>query len=405
MKVILLIALFQIVYPAYADDSMSIPENPKGIFSHIKTNMTGFITQQVVKTTSNNVAGNSSKLSFDKREIGIQNFCAVNQYLDFRGMAVYSKYGNRYSNAPHIEFGLADLHLNDDVYDYSVGARLGRVRLTMGLYNDTRINPGLRDLDFAPQALYRDQWQNTATSGDGVQLYASKKYDNCTINVEVSRVIPRIDTQDDAVNVMFSTPNNFGIFENNTVTSFHASLNANSIGTIFKYDRIGLKYQYTPSSISFIPAGNLNTTIEYFSIRKYFNYIDLTGEYLQVTRNAGLWDVILNNTNYGSPRAFNFSARLKLPRTTISAGYNVWFTDISNRSGDQHASLTGVSAPRYYSKDLNIGIKYVINNNWIIKAEAHRMQGTNTLSIIENPNMNALTPNWNLYSSSITYMF
>jgi hypothetical protein len=41
----------------------------------------------------------------------------------------------------------------------------------------------------------------------------------------------------------------------------------------------------------------------------------------------------------------------------------------------------------------------------MFKTEYHIMQGTNILSAVENPAINAAVPKWNMFSASVTYKF
>jgi hypothetical protein len=140
-------------------------------------------------------------------------------------MAAYEDYGNRYGKSPHIEYALIDGHINDE--DFRYGFRAGRVRLTMGMFNDKRTNPGLRELDFPPQALYREQLKHTALSGDGIQLYAGKMFNMVSFDAEVSHIKADMYPQEDAVNTLFNVPLGSGKFSDGQVKSKQYRSSAN----------------------------------------------------------------------------------------------------------------------------------------------------------------------------------
>lgn len=368
-----------------------------------------FISQGIVSTSSNNVAGSGKGISFEKREIGGIASYQVNENVDFRGMAVVEKYGERYKDNLHVEYALLDLHTYIPSQIATVGMRVGRVKNTMGLFNDKRTNPFLRETDFPPQSLYRDQLKHSAVSGDGVQLYVNKVFGESILDLEVSKFKAELYPQDDAVNVLLNIPMGSGQFSKSDVTSFHATYKLPEYGLILKYDRLLLDFDYQANASSpvslIVPSGNMKTRIEYLSARKYFEKFDVTGEMVKVTRSGELWNNVLDGMGYGDPYAFNLVLRYRKDNWTFITGYNVWFTDINDRDGSKHEQNTGISRHRYYQKDLNFAVKYKFNDNWVGKVEYHKMQGTNVLSIVENPHMNQLNPNWNLISASITYRF
>ena len=400
MKKLTLILLVAVPALALADGEVQYDKSLQAEF---------FISQGIVSTSSNNVAGSGKGISFDKREIGGIMSYQLSDNIDFRGMATIEDYGNRYKDNLHVEYALVDLHHDLPAYTTTVGMRAGRVKNTMGLFNDKRTNPFLRETDFPPQSLYRDQLKHSAVSGDGLQLYMTKVFNSSALDLEVSKFKAELYPQDDAVNVLLNIPMGSGEFSKSDVTSFHATYKIPEYGVILKYDRLMLDFDYNANQSSpvsaIVPSGNMKTRIEYLSARKYFDKFDITGEVVKVTRSGELWNKILDGMNYGDPYAFNLVLRYRQDNWTFIAGYNVWFTDINDRDGSKHEQNTGISRHRYYQQDLNFGIRYKFNENWLAKFEYHKMRGTNVLSIVENPHMNQMNPRWDLISASLTYRF
>jgi hypothetical protein len=378
----------------------------------------GYISQSWVKTSANNVGGNSSSKwgSLDKREIGMLASYSVNDNLDVRGMASYERYGEQIDRFK-VNYALADLHDSSETGRVTYGARVGRIKLGMGTMNDTRENPVLRDLDFAPQGLYRDQFRDMATMGDGAQLYVSHAFDNGKLfTVEYGQVRPIIssDDQDDVVNVLFNIPQNSGKIDNSDskIKTLSLQYAVPASGWIFRYDRVSMDYSYVanPASIysRFVPSGQMETTVNYYSARKYFmNGVDITGEVIKVDRRKPLWDKVLEGRGYGDPYAFSVLVRYKPDeRWTLYGNYNAWYTDINDRSGEKHGSIPGnAPASRYRYQDFNVGFKYNSRDHWIYRMSFHAIRGTNTLSLDDNPSMISQKDRYNMVTASITYAF
>jgi hypothetical protein len=354
--------------------------------------------------------------SLDKREIGMLASYQATSYLDFRGMISNEKYGNQIDHVK-LNYALADLHRVTDAGNTSYNLRVGRVKLSMGTLNDTRDNPAVRDMDFAPQGLYRDQFREMATAGDGIQVAAAHTFQNgSTLSSEVSRVRPLIvdGDQNDTVNVLLNIPQNSGKVNNNqsNIQAFSLQYTIPAAGVVLRYDKVAMNFRYEANPAlfysRFVSSGELNTIVNYYSVRKYFmNGVDVTGEMIKVDREGELWNKVLEGRNYGAPYAFSLLLRYKpCPKWTYYTNYNVWYTDITDRSGERHASIPGnPPAARYRYKDFNFGFKYSTGNGWIYKMSFHNIRGTNTLSLDDNPDMEAMVDHYRMVTASVTYVF
>jgi hypothetical protein len=374
----------------------------------------GFISQTWVRTTDNRIDGPSNKIhgSFDRHEIGFLGSYSVNEYIDFRGMVMYDGSNQDQQIVRH---ALADFHGGSKNSEANVGIRIGRVKLSMGSMNDTRDNPILRSMDYAPQALYRDQFRTMVNSGDGIQPYTQYLFsDGTMLDLEASFIRPIIteSQQDDVVNVLLNVPAKTGRFNVNesAIQSFGAKLTFPHYGAIVRYDRVTMDYMYVgnPTSVysHFIPSGGMKTTFNYLSLQKYFDHFDITLEGIMAERSGLVWDTVLKDTGYGDPYGMSFLWRYHVNNAlSIHTNYNVWYTDSKNRDGTKHASKPGnAPAERYFQRDLNVGFKYV-DGSWVFKGSYHRIHGTNTLSIIEGIPMEQMRAPYSMITTSISYAF
>lgn len=411
MKKILILLAVLLFFAEARSEEIDLPEGQS--FNYI-----GFLSQSWVKTTGNSIAGESSRGggSFAKQEAGLLSSYNINDNLDIRGMVSYEKYGNQIDRTK-LNYLLADFHTSGGDGNSSVGFRLGRIRLGMGSMNDTRDNPVVRDMDFAPQGLYRDQFREMATMGDGIQLYAGRVFGNGNMaSAEYSIVRPVIHRadQDDVVNVLFNTPKSTGAIINSDsrIVTTGVKLALPASGVTVQYDRVEMQYTFegNPSSpyAAEIPTGRYNTVVNYYSAKKYYmNGVDVTGEVVHVQRRGRLWEKVIGGKGYGDPYAFSVLLRYKPDeKMTYFVNYNVWFTDILDKGGVYHSSMPGNPPPdRYFYRDFNVGVKYVQGKNIIYRASVHRIKGTNTLSLDDNPSMADMKGRYNMITASVTYAF
>ena len=374
----------------------------------------GFVSQTWIRTSDNRVDGPSDKAhgSFDRHEIGFLASYNLNEHVDFRGMIMHD--GSN-PDQQMVRYALADFHGGSESGETDFGVRVGRVKLSMGSMNDTRDNPILRSMGYAPQALYRDQFRTMANAGDGVQPYIQYSFNNGTVlDFEASFIRPIIaeSQQDDVVNVLLNVPAKTGRFDigDSTIQSFGAKLTFPHHGAIVRYDRVTMDYKYVsnPSSFysRFIPSGDMKTTVNYLSLQKYFDRFDVTVEGVMVERRGLVWDTVLRDTGYGDPYGMSLLWRYHVSNAlTVHANYNVWCTDIKNRDGTKHASKSGnAPAERYFQRDFNVGFKYV-EGPWVFKGSYHRIHGTNTLSITEGIPMEQMRSPYSMITTSISYAF
>ncbi len=362
-------------------------------------------SQSFIKTSSNSVSGNSTQGSFDRREIGVLASYELSPSVDLRGLVISDKYGLRTDGTPFVGVALADVHHSN--FDYTAGVRIGRSKIDYGFYNTVRLNPSLRDTDFAPQGIYRDQFMYMASFGDGIQAYYKRRVFGYEVSVEAGIARPNLTPMEDTVNVFLNLPPSVGTFDTSSSRVFSTNLIVSDFdnGIVARYDRLDLRYPFKSVSPA-LPSGDLHSILHYAGVRKYFDGFDLTGEALYVQRTGSYWDSLIGDYNFGPPITVGVSARFNVgPNTTVTVGENAWYTNWSSKDGtDNHKYNPYAPKERYYSDDKNIGIKHVVNH-WTAKLEYHKIKGTNTLSIVENADMNKMVADYTLISTSLTYKF
>jgi len=70
-----------------------------------------------------------------------------------------------------------------------------------------------------------------------------------------------------------------------------------------------------------------------------------------------------------------------------------------------YSALTGRPKHAAYIKDTMIGLRWMPSNQWMVRAEYHRVDGTSALSHANNPNANTSNKNWDLFALQLSYRF
>jgi len=127
-------------------------------FADGRIQLHGFLSQGYLDSKDNNFLGETENGSFDFREIGLNINAQLTDKFRLGGQAFYSQLPFNSSGKIKADWLLAEYHFADPL-----GARLGKVKMPMGLYNMERDSDFLRPLIFLPQSIYdetrRDSWQ------------------------------------------------------------------------------------------------------------------------------------------------------------------------------------------------------------------------------------------------------
>src|SRR5687768_4944330 len=132
----------------------------------------GFASQAWLKSTGNNVFGNSSSDSgsFDFRELGLNASMRPLPRLQFSVQGLSRWAGNGSPGNIRLDYGFVDYTFFAEEGN-QLGIRLGRMKNPLGFYNDTRDVPFTRPSILLPQSIYFDRTRKLAIAADGAHLY------------------------------------------------------------------------------------------------------------------------------------------------------------------------------------------------------------------------------------------
>lgn len=357
----------------------------------------GFASQSYLYTTGNNFFGHSTNTgSLDFTEMGINGSWRPLSQLQASMQVVYRRAGKTDDSGVRIDFGFLDYSFISDA-DKVLGIRLGRVVNPYGLYNDTRDMPFTRPSMLLPQSIYFDVNRNFALSGDGIQVYGEHHNSFGDFTLQANGVYPR--TNDPSFNTNFSS------IAPGTLSGEPSWI-------------VRLMYEWGAGRVRLgVTAAGLNTKYELDSVRVEplnftFSPIVFSAQY-----NAENWSLtseyaIRNKefTGLGRPNttitgeSYYFQGSYRFIRSLEGfVRYDVQYEDNSDRSGQEYAARTGIPAHTQFAKDFTTGLRWDVNDWFMLRAEYHHINGTGWISYLENKR--ETSQHWDLFGLSANVRF
>ena len=390
-------------------------------FQH--TSIQGFISQTVISTTDNNFLGSTDdRLSFDFWEAGVLVNTKVFDKLSFSSQLLGREVSAATGIQARIDFAFFSYPFIQGI-DYTVGARLGRIRSSFGFYNETRDIPHTRTGVIMPQSLYYDMTRNSFYSADGVEFFAHRDIGENRLSFQVFFSKP-VEEDEESKNAPNLNPDEF-----DGDKSFLAKI---TYGSEFNGFRVGFTY--------FKPEYDVAVTLKDFpfdtgALGLSLGAVDLTldGDSSTFYSENMVTSIEYNQLNWSltaeySRHKFNTDINVNVATIQFPTGVPGQFTDFGNfltpselksaqnktnsilnnnfyeeafyLQGLYHVNDQWDAYLRYdYSqphvkghvdltskwKDINIGSTYRPDENWLVRAELHYIEGANRLFSRDNP--------------------
>jgi len=382
--------------PSAADDPT--PAYPlKGLIDTVQVH--GFASQAFTYTSANNFQGDTSDGGdFNLTEVGLNGSVRPFANLHIAGQVLYRRAGKGEENQLHLDYGLADW--SGTLENGRYGLRVGRVKNPIGLYNETRDVAFTRPSILLPQSIYFDRVRNLELASDGAQVYLEHALGPGEIILQAGAGKPQTD---DSVTKVFLGENAAGDFDGSILLA----------RGVYEQDggrlRLGVssaivKMDYDPKATeAYLGDGRVNLNFWVFSAQYNAEDWSITAEYL--------WEPV-NFRKFNSPLPdFNVTGGYLQGTYRFVPGwegflrYDVSYTDSRSKSGNRLAKLSGQEPYNFFTKDLGAGLRWDINRHVMIRAEYHRMKGTNWLTVEDNIPSSDNRKNWDLFSIQASIRF
>ncbi|WP_295430563.1 hypothetical protein [uncultured Thiodictyon sp.] len=366
----------------------------------------GFAAQAAIGTSDNRWFARYDGVSFDFTEVGLNASLRPRPWLLLAGQVLARRAGEMYDGTPAIDFALADVSLLSSPRQRA-GLRLGRIKNPLGIYNETRDVPFTHPGIFLPQVVYFDKVRNLVLSTDGAMFYGETDAGLGTLSLNLQGGRAVIDTNVEWAYLGADFPGNLepdgnswlaGIWFNSRLERLR--LGVSGVSTALRFD---------PSRHAGFTLGPGTTDILYLILSAQYSAETwtLTSEYAREPlrwKGFGPYFPELRITGEGYYVQGTWRPH---PAIELLLDYQEGFADRTDRNGRAYAVASkglSTASPRF-SRIFSAGIRWDINQHWMVRAEYQHHQGAFILSSRENPDPGQLVEHWDLFAVQAVFRF
>ena len=130
--------------------------------------ISGFLSQGFTKSDPNSFIHDHSDGTFEFNEVGINFRISMSDKIDAGLQFLMYDFGELGNNKPSLDWANVSYHHRD-----WLGFRAGKLKMPLGLYNETRDIDFLRTFIFLPSSIYIENWRDAYSGMNGIGLYGS----------------------------------------------------------------------------------------------------------------------------------------------------------------------------------------------------------------------------------------
>jgi len=360
----------------------------------------GFLAQSLFHTSDNNLFGQSDDgVSLGITEVGLNTAYQASDRLNLAIQGLYRRAGDLDPGSFRVDYGLADLTLWEHEAG-RIGLRGGRVKIPLGLYNETRDVAFTHPTILLPQGMYFERSRSLLTSGDGGSFYAEQHTDYGDFIFKFNYVVPLGDNEE--IRSILLGPNAMGEFSARPTVVTQLSYELNDGEYIFAVSYADLALDYHPEVGDRFGAGTSYVRPLMFSAQYNGEKLTLTAEYNyrhNVASGYGGPDRRFATESWYLEGSYRF-----LPKWQFTLRYDMVDGNTGNRRG---AGLERIGLPPHaaYAQDWTAGLRWDINDSWMLRGEYHRVHGTLWLPQADNPDRMKTTQDWDIYGLQLSFRF
>ncbi len=362
----------------------------------------GFISQAVITTSDNNFFGETDdRGSPEFGEIGLNTSARLGKRLQFAAQALSRRAGESDKGDLRLDYALLDYNTHSS-YHWQGYLHVGRIKIPLGLYNDTRDVPMTRPSIFLAQSIYFDRTRDLAVSADGVRVLERFDRNQHQFSFEALAVQPNINNSNTEVSLFRS--NQPGELEGR---AFVERLHWDYLGGRYTaaISAIQMWLDYTPGTGDVLEEGGVTFNPVYLSLQSSSAQWILTGEVARRPIKFSRFGAALPNLRQTGQSAYVEAIYMHHHNLKSLVRYDVYYAQSSDKGGAKYAAQTGNPAFTRYAKDLAVGVNINFTQSTALRLELHRINGTGWLPLQDNPDENKLHQHWLLFSTQLSVYF
>ena len=363
----------------------------------------GFASLTLVNTSDNNFFGRSDdRISKDYSEVGLNASWRLMPDLQVSAQVLSHRAGGTDDGQVRLDYGLLDwTALSSE--EGRGGIRAGRVKAAYGLYNQTRDVPFTRPSIVLPQSIYFERTRNLTVAADGADLYAERFGDSGTLSASFIYGQPQTDTE--AAEVALVGLNRPGHLDSNPSPDFQIMYDGSGGLYRLALTTARLKLRYKPGVGDRLQAGEFKLTPVILSAQYNAEDWSLTSEYAFRRTSVSDFGPFFYNSK-ADGRSYYIQGTYRLtPQWEALLRYDVYYADINDRQGTKFAAATGQPGFTRFAKDWTVGVRFDVTPQFMLRLEAHRVDGTGFLPVQDNPDSRALRQYWNNVMLQASFRF
>lgn len=379
-----------------------------------KMRINGFLSQGYIKSQDNNFFGESKDGSFQINEIGLTLNGEITDNLRVGLQLLSRDLGAEGNNKINIDWGMADYRWRD-----WLGVRLGKVKLPIGLYNQGRDSDFLRPMVFLPQSIYDENKRNLVVAATGGSIYGNLSF-GAGGDLEYQAYYGEVNFPEDSGQArgMRALGTKMAAKAGRRVTAFESD-NRYVYGGSLIYSppvdglRLGVSYFTGKSEFDFKlrnrdgsifraeATGNMKDFIVY-SAEYARERWQISAEYMEATGDRVVFD---NDVPDGRSQGGYVQVTYRLiDPVVIYALYDVFYADKDDRDGSE-LEARGELDYLGWRKDFGLGLRWDVNDSWVLKAEWHKVDGAGLQLPLFNPTPEGVKRDWYYYVLKASYNF
>lgn len=364
-----------------------------------KTLVNGFISQGYIITDDNNVNGNSESGTFKLTEVGLNASKRISPRLRIASQIITRRVNAKSDGDINIDYAFIDYKAPIN-QNNQWGARLGRVKNALGLYNETQDVAFTRPSIYAPKAIYFDFARDLQLSSDGILFNFENRSNIGTTLFETGYGKARANRETEELLLGNNTD---GKFTGETMFQSRLSLTSNDERWKIAYSRldVGLDFRQAPSSP--FPNGDIAIDLNLLSAEYNARNWVFSAEYLRM------------NYKVRFPALFQFSLPIESwylqsqyyvdPNWSFYSRYENYFPDKNDKNGQRLNAVTGRPAFFGFQKSLLAGVKWQPNKSWMLMLELQNNRGVALLNTNFGLDSSDTEKNWQMLSVMLSYRF
>ncbi len=331
----------------------------------------GFFSQGYLKSSKNNYPFEAKDGTWDFREMAVNVSTTFGSHLRVGAQGFAQRLGNYGNDEVVLDWAVADYNFRPEI-----GVRAGRIKYPKGLYGEALDVDAIRPFIFLPSSLYNPVLRDFSSSFDGAMVYGTLSAGQAgSVDYKVFYGDIAMNT-DQGVADFFNDTSYFsgGV---RSLEVDHVKGAALDWSTPVQGLKLHLSYsrlseargrgQFTPMPV--LPI-LIQVTIDYLTVGAEYAYNDWTfaAEWQDQSGDSLVQALpVVNNAGDYGTKAYYVSVARRLGEKWELGAYFA-------KSENKHPTATTPDAQKHLD-DLAVSVRYNVNENVILKAEYHSIDG------------------------------